>query len=114
MQNCAVKAGLEYLDNVERVSGLAAKTFVFGAGKAQQCWYETKNDDEKILACLAKTIPTWTTVFNSEEGLNCVFAAKDNAEELLACQAKHNGAGAVTVNFLLGGILATLLLVRAG
>merc|ERR1712210_161138 len=88
-QNCAVKAGLEYLDNVERVSGLAAKTFVFGAGKAQKCWYETKNDDEKILACLAKTIPTWTTVFNSEEGLNCVFAAKDNAEELLPSQAQR-------------------------
>ena len=61
---------------------------------------------------MAKTIAIWNRVFLNEEGLKCLFAAKDNPEKIIACKA--NGAGALTVNFLLGVGLATLLLVRAG
>ena len=94
-----------------------------GQEEALECWSEGKDDEEKMHACLAKTISTWLAVLVSEEGLKCLLDAKDNTGKIRACNAngatalafatKANGATAVSINFLLGASLAILLLVRA-
>ena len=110
--------------NINKAATTAGYKFTQGIGKLgekagehpEECWWNREHnyDEKKILACLAETVGRWNKVLSNAEGLKCVFEAEDDAEELLACKAKHNGAGAVTVNFFLGVSLATLLLVRAG
>ena len=60
--------------------------------EVMECWSEGKDDEEKMHACLAKTISTWLPVLVSKEGLKCLLAAKDNTGKIRACKA--NGATA--------------------
>ena len=65
---------------------------VLGKAEALECWSEGKADEEKMHACLAKTISTWLAVFVSEEGLKCLLAAKDNTGKFSACNANWASA----------------------
>jgi len=124
------QAGAAWREVQEFISNAFMKFALFGRclgnEEALECWSEGKDDEDKMHACMAKTISTWLGVFRSEEGINCLLAAKYSPRKIRACinpnggnnrgtslaNTKANGATAVTTNFLLGASLAILLLVR--